>query len=383
MGVTSMEINNIYNMDCMEGLAKIEDNTIDCCITSPPYWGLRDYGVDGQIGLEETPEEYVAKMVEIFREVRRVLKPEGTLWLNLGDSYWANRSQNGLSYENTTGKSLPYMLRSGGAGHAQLKPKDLCGMPWRVALALQADGWWLRQDIIWNKPNPMPESVTDRCTKAHEYIFLLTKSAHYYYDREAIKESCVGFNNEPIAGSKGAFGGPQSRRRYKVPSGWDTEEGSHGTIHRQGRSKGNAKTFRGGGTYTKQQSYNNHADTERESHGNEPNESGLRNKRSVWTMTKIQYIEWLWQNENKEDVWTVSTQGYADAHFATFPEKLIEPCVLAGCPKGGVVCDPFMGSGTTAEVAIKHYRNYLGFELNPEYIKLANKRIKNVQLKFA
>ena len=228
--------------DAVGQLCTLDADSVHCCVTSPPYFGLRDYGVSGQIGQEATPEEYVSRLAEVFREVRRVLRPDGTLWLNIGDSY---------------------------------RNKNLMGIPWMLAFALRADGWYLRQDIIWNKPNAMPESVKDRCTKSHEYIFLLTKSDRYYFDYEAIREPAVGFDNRPPAGSRGATT-PNRRRR-----------------------KGNAKTFRGGGAYTNHGSFNNSADTKRESHGNSENETGLRNRRSVWN---------------------VATQGYAKAHFATFPE---------------------------------------------------------------
>jgi DNA modification methylase len=331
-----MEVNKIYQGNCLDVLKIFPDDFVNTVITSPPYWGLRDYGVEEQIGLEPSPEEFIQQMVEVFREVRRVLKGDGTLWLNLGDSYWANRSSNGLEWEKNYGKSKNYMLRAGNKKHEYLKPKDLIGIPWRVAFALQQDGWYLRSDIIWNKPSCMPEAVKDRPTKSHEYIFLLSKQEHYYYDYESIKEPCVGFNNEPPAGSLGAFGPAQSRRR-----------------------KGNSKTFRGGGVYTNNQSFNNDKLVERESHGNTPNETGLRNKRTVWT---------------------VAIKPFKEAHFATYPPDLIEPCVLAGCPKDGVVLDPFFGSGTTGEVAIKHNRNFIGIELNPEYIKIAEKRLSEVQL---
>jgi len=331
-----VELNKIYNGHCLDVLKSFPDNCVNTVITSPPYWGLRDYGADGQIGLESTPEEFVNRMVEVFREVRRVLKDDGTLWLNLGDSYWANRSNNGLEWGENYGKSKNYMLRAGNKKHEFLKPKDLIGIPWRVAFALQQDGWYLRSDIIWNKPSCMPEAVKDRPTKSHEYIFLLSKNEHYYYDYESIKDPAVGFNNEPPAGSLGAFGPAQSRRR-----------------------KGNSKTFRGGGAYTNNQSFDNDNLVERESHGNKPNLTGTRNKRTVWT---------------------VSTKPFKDAHFATYPPDLIEPCVLAGSPKDGVVLDPFFGSGTTGEVSIKHNRNFVGIELNPEYIKIAEKRLSEVQL---
>ncbi len=317
-----LELNKIYNMDCLEGLKQLPDNSINCCVTSPPYWGLRDYGVEGQVGIEETPEEYVAKMVEVFREVKRVLRDDGTLWLNLGDSYagsWGNYAPTGQggqrpknterwqrrAYEDKVDWRPPTSNK-----HKGLKPKDLVGIPWMVAFALRADGWYLRQDIIWHKPNPMPESVKDRCTKAHEYIFLLAKSAQYYYDNEAIKEDAK----------------PESKKRYKSTFHTGKKE-----ISGQGRP-GNASNTPGYKKWT-----------------------GKRNKRSVWT---------------------VPTKPFKEAHFATFPPDLIKPCILAGCPAGGVVLDPFMGSGTTGMVAAMYQRNFIGFELNPEYCKMAEKRIE-------
>lgn len=306
-----LEINNIYNMDCLEGLRILEDNSINCCVTSPPYFGLRDYGVVGQIGLEETPEEYIKKLVEVFREVRRVLKPTGTLWLNLGDSYWNRRSSNGLSWEGNLDKRKKYSLRSGGPAHEFLKSKDLIGIPWRVAFALQEDGWYLRSDIVWDKPSCMPESVKDRPTKSHEFIFLLSKSDKYYYDYEAIKEPAV----------YGEFG----------------------------KMKGKMKSVPHGG-------YNG------------------KNKETIFKS--------IVNLRNKRDVWRVPMQPFKGGHFAVFPPKLIEPCILAGCPKNGIVLDPFMGSGTTGMVALENQRNFIGFELNPEYIKIAEKnRLSEIQLK--
>jgi DNA modification methylase len=295
--------NKIYHGDCIEGMRQLPDESIDCCVTSPPYWGLRDYGHDNQIGLEETPEEYVSKMVAVFHEVKRVLKPEGTLWLNLGDSYAGNCSR------TSTGRAGMGDKREGiykkiGTG---LKPKDLVGIPWLVAFALRADGWYLRQDIIWHKLNPMPESVTDRCTKSHEYIFIMSKSAKYYYDADAIAEKQES-TSKSFNGSKGNKSGANG----------DRNDGGRAGIER----------------------------------------TGFRNKRSVWTVT---------------------TKPFPEAHFATFPEALIEPCILAGCPKGGVVLDPFMGSGTTACVAIKNSRSWYGCELNRDYINIAEKRIGVVQ----
>lgn len=301
-------MDKIITGNAIEVLKELPDCSADCCITSPPYLGLRDYGVSGQLGLENSVEAYINRLTDIFREVRRVLKNDGTLWLNIGDSYVSSNSE-----------------------YSNCKRKDLIGAPWLLAFALRDDGWYLRQDIIWEKPNAMPESVKDRCTKSHEYIFLFSKQSKYYFDYEAIKEPAVGFNNIVPAGSKGTLR-PNSRLR-----------------------KGNSRTFRGGGVYTKGQSFNNSAEIMRESHGNNENMTGLRNKRSVWT---------------------VATQGYKEAHFATFPEKLIEPCVLAGSRDGGIILDPFIGSGTTAVVAKKHNRGFIGIELNPEYVEMAKRRLE-------
>jgi DNA (cytosine-5-)-methyltransferase len=301
-------MDKIITGNAIEVLKELLDCSADCCITSPPYLGLRDYGVSGQLGLENSVEAYINRLTDIFREVRRVLKNDGTLWLNIGDSYVSSNSE-----------------------YSNCKRKDLIGAPWLLAFALRNDGWYLRQDIIWEKPNAMPESVKDRCTKSHEYIFLFSKQSKYYFDYEAIKEPAVGFNNIVPAGSKGTLR-PNSRLR-----------------------KGNSRTFRGGGVYTKGQSFNNSAEIMRESHGNNENMTGLRNKRSVWT---------------------VATQGYKEAHFATFPEKLIEPCVLAGSRDGGIILDPFIGSGTTAVVAKKHNRGFIGIELNPEYAEMARRRLE-------
>lgn len=313
------ELNKIYQGDCIEVLKTFPDESVDCCITSPPYWGLRDYGVDGQLGLEKTPEEYVANMVKVFGEVKRVLKKEGTCWLNLGDSYasaWAAGRRSVVGQGSRSGRRVQM-----GNG---LKEKDLCGIPWRVAFALQADGWYLRQDLIWHKPNPMPESVTDRCTKAHEYIFLLAKSQKYYFDNEAIKERAA-FPDDLDRPRNGRTMNMTANTRKK----FDKSQGGGGTSF-----KGHSGYYKADGSLIS---------------------DGMRNKRSVWTIT---------------------TKPFAEAHFATFPENLIVPMVKAGCPVGGVVLDPFMGAGTTALVSQNFNRNYLGIELNPEYIKIANERLK-------
>lgn len=282
------------------------------CVTSPPYFGLRDYGHSGQLGLEPTPDEYVANMVDVFRCVRDLLADDGTLWLNLGDSYASGGRKSrdpGQSKIHPAygGEAFADGLRP--ADPPGIKPKDLLGIPWRVAFALQADGWYLRQDIIWSKPNPMPESVTDRCTKAHEYIFMLSKSARYYYDSEAVKEPAVG-----------------------------------GTSRGNGQRLAEQAISRTGGII-----------------------SGGTAKSTLGTSAD--------ETRNRRSVWNVATRPYKGAHFATFPPKLIEPCILAGAPAGGIVLDPFMGSGTTAQVALEHGRQYMGCELNPEYAALQQERL--------
>ena len=320
--------------DALEQLRALPDASVHCCVTSPPYYALRDYGVPGQIGLEPTPEKYIERLVEVFREVKRILRDDGTLWLNIADTYagsgkgaWKNKERQKEVYVLDPG-SAPTKIKT---VQGDIKPKDLIGIPWMLAFALRADGWYLRQDIIWYKPNCMPESAKDRCTKSYEHIFLLSKSPHYYFNYKAIQEPAVGFNDTSSPrGSKGA---------YKPNSG---------------RRKGNNRSFRGGGVYTGNRSYNNSASKEKQTVGNELNPTGLRRKR---------------------DVWTVSTVGYKQAHFATFPPKLIEPCILAGCPDDGTVLDPFLGSGTTAEVAEKLGRNCIGIELNKEYAPLIEQRV--------
>jgi len=349
-----MDIDVILQGNNIETLKTIPDESVDSCITSPPYYGLRDYGTgewvggdpncphrrmskysektttghkqeelignvgdaiyktvcplcgavreDKQIGLEETPEEYIKKLVAVFREVKRILKPEGTLWVNIGDSYNGNKTGNTEvnKHKGAVTDSFKKKLWDGA------KCKDLIGIPWMLAFALRADGWYLRQDIIWHKPNPMPESVKDRCTKSHEYIFLLSKSPKYYFDYEAIQEEAICK---------------------------DDRRAGLGHIDYDGKRGGNQ-------TSLGQQSF-------------------------------VSISEY----RNKRDVWSVIPSHYKEAHFATFPEELVTPMVLAGCPKDGIVLDPFMGSGTTGAVAVLNKRHYIGCELNQEYIEMANRRI--------
>ena len=304
--------------DCRELLRQLPDESVQCVVTSPPYWGLRDYGVSGQMGLEPSPKEYVAQMVEVFREVRRVLKPDGTVWLNLGDSYaraggWSNN--NGLDGVATRQESERPMSNIAADGSASqklalgLKQKDLVGIPWRVAFALQEDGWYLRQDIIWHKPNPMPESVRDRCTKAHEYIFLLSKGPRYYFDSEAIKEPA-------------------------------TNAGRRVTLGEKSFSKGQA--------------------------------AGAGLKASGNGMADYYDVK---DTRNRRSVWTVNTKPYKGAHFATFPPDLIVPCIKAGSRECDLILDPFAGAGTTGLVATRLKRRFIGLELNEDYATMARHRI--------
>lgn len=382
-----MELNKVYLGNAIDIIRTFPDESVDCVVTSPPYYGLRDYGtghweggdpncdheaarrktrfdykldekqasskgtdvksyekvcpicgavrVDEQIGLEETPEEYIQKLVDLFREIKRCLKKEGTIWVNIGDSYWGGGWRNAEFNEHSgeiqkgskgtyCGKSMPNLK-----GYVNgYKPKDLIGIPWMLAFALRADGWYLRQDIIWHKPNPMPESVTDRCTKAHEYIFLLSKSKDYYFDYEEIQEDAVTAENRPIG------------------------------IVRERELDYNTKRKNNPEAYQNCQ-YD----------GQAPNSMHIRREMG---MKDVQYT-----TRNKRDVWSVCVKPNKETHFATYPEQLVVPCIKAGCPENGVVLDPFMGSGTTGIVARKLNRNFVGTELNPEYQKMAERRIFN------
>ncbi len=305
--------------DCRTVLDGLPDEIAQTVVTSPPYWGLRDYGVDGQIGLEDDPDDYVQALVDVFRSVRRVLRDDGTVWLNLGDTYAAKARGSDVGWDRsrltnpgTQQKAQAAALRSTGERHrgksAGLKEKDLIGIPWMIAFALRADGWYLRSDVIWHKPNGMPESVRDRPTRAHEHIFLLSKRARYVYDADAIREPDKGrdhprtvFDGQPSLEPTGGLMAPH--RGLRTPASRD-------------------------GT-----------------------------------------------GANKRDVWTVTTKPYGGAHFAAFPPDLIEPCVLAGAPRGAIVLDPFAGAGTTGLVAVRHGRAFVGIELNAEYAALARDRI--------
>lgn len=339
--------------DCLTVLPTLESESAQMCVTSPPYWGLRDYGHDGQLGLEPTPEEYVARMVDVFREVRRVLRDDGTLWLNLGDSYAA--SGNGGNPSGSVHTKQSTNAGSCNGAHVAkpriattgLKPKDLVGIPWRVAFALQADGWYLRQDIIWHKPNPMPESVLDRCTKAHEYIFMLSKSARYYYDNEAIKEPAIYFDDDR-----------KGRASDEHKSAPDAMKNGIRAVYKDARSYDDKNTDKQRGHGRRHAGFNDRWD------GMDKSEQcgAMRNKRSVWT---------------------VATKPYSGAHFATFPPELIEPCILAGSKSGAVVLDPFGGSGTTGQVCESLGRQWLLIELNAAYADLAKDRTAQTGIVFA
>ena len=336
-------MNRVIFGDCRDTMRdlKAQGVRVQCCVTSPPYYSLRDYGHPGQIGLEKTPAEYVAAMVEVFEGVRDLLADDGVLWLNLGDSYTGSANNGGEGSKTmqgtqaATGKKLPSKRGDG------LKPKDLIGIPWTVALALRAAGWYLRQDVIWHKPNPMPESVTDRCTKAHEYLFLLTKSERYYFDAVAIQEDAQIWTGR--AGTFDRSGNPVAD--HVIP-------GQSAAQHRPRVNERDRKALR-----TDVENRHRSSIPGGQSLQAEPN--GKRNRRSVWT---------------------VPTHPYAGAHFAVFPAALIEPCVLAGSRPGDVVLDPFMGSGTTAQVAQALGRQWIGCELNPEYAPLQQARTAQAAL---
>jgi DNA modification methylase len=329
-----IEFNRTYNCDCTTGLKMLDDETINCCVTSPPYYNLRDYGADGQIGLEGSPDEYIFRLVEVFREVKRVLRNDGTLWVNMGDTYCSTAP-------GTMGDSLHLIKESSQETNEArkkyrphtptgMKPKDLMGIPWMLAFALRADGWYLRQDIIWQKPNPMPESVRDRCTKSHEYIFLFSKSPHYYFDAAAIAEpvaeSTVKRLSQDIENQKGSD---------RVPGK------TNGTM------KAAAPRY-GGKKYTESP--------------------------EVFNRTKSGNAYDFHSKRNKRDVWSVCTKPFKGAHFATFPPNLILPCILSGSREGGTILDPFMGSGTTMVTANGANRNCIGFDINPDYCKMSNQR---------
>ena len=393
-------LNAIFNEDCRIGLRRLPDNSIDCCVTSPPYFGLRDYGtaqwkggdhackhfvmgdgnsagmkqntnhgslrtakdicpecgairIDSQIGLEASPEAYIAELVEVFTEVRRVLKKKGTLWLNIGDSYNGSGKN---SYNNKA--TINNACSTQKTNISGLKQKDLIGIPWLLAFALRASGWYLRQDIIWHKPNPMPESVRDRCTKSHEYIFLFSKSAKYYFDYESILEPSAydGRTDTRMKGSKKYL--PES-------TGWQQQ-----CFLTKGHERWPNK-IRG---YAEKESDTGLLE---QHHGNSIRPRLFDSKNQIEANRNDAGNKWIDRPaRNKRDVWTVCTSSEPEAHFACFPQILIMDCIKAGCPENGIVLDPFMDSGTTAVVARKLDRNFIGFELNPEYVKIAEVKLR-------
>lgn len=351
----------IINADVMEGLRQLPDESVHCVVTSPPYWGLRDYGVEGQIGLEPTLEAFLERLVDVFREVRRVLRADGTCWVNMGDSYAGSGRGGNLGKDTSTlegGSQTQNQSKHAAAIHAGVigqrwvppphgfKSKDLMMQPARLAIALQADGWWLRKEIIWHKPNPMPESCTDRPTSSHEKVYLLAKSETYFYDQDAVREASSW---DPS--------------KTKMPDGWDTGAGGHGSVHRNGREKGrknDASADRRKVGF--QERWDNKA------RGLTPRHEGHINHTSLDDTPRG-------HGRNMRDVWTVATTPFPEAHFATFPPELPEKCILAGCPKGGVVLDPFGGAGTTGLVADRLQRDAILIELNPEYAAMAERRL--------
>jgi len=391
----------IIQGDCLEKLREMPSESVNCCVTSPPYWGLRDYGVAGQIGKEKTVEDWVVRLVDVFEEVRRVLRHDGTAWVNLGDCYAAGKMSNveaggggrvgcGSSFrrDRIARQDEPHRAVYG------LKPKDLVGQPWRLAFALQQAGWYLRQDIIWHKPNPMPESIKDRCTKAHEYIFLLSKSERYYFDQESILEPVsentharLAQNVEAQVGSERANGGVRADRPMKAvarkPCAWHQVSVSHdpgAPEYEPRRNVGvgaNARPRKAAPNGVGTKSSDDPRVVDADVSARFGRGAGWRNKNNASFDAAMAIMPMM---RNKRSVWTVPTKGYKGAHFATFPPALIRPCILAGCPMGGVVLDPFGGSGTTGEVAEEEGRNSILIELNPKYVELGRERTRQAGL---
>jgi DNA modification methylase len=356
---------SIHVGDSLEILRSLPDESVHCVVTSPPYWALRDYGVDGQIGLEASPAEFIAKLVAVFEEVRRVLRTDGTCWINMGDSYshggggskndarWPKEAE----HSNTTPKHLK--------AESGMKPKDLMMMPHRLAIALQDAGWWVRQDIVWSKPNPMPESVRDRCTKSHEYIFLLTKSERYFFDQDAICELVSPNTHARLSqdvqnqiGSERANGGAKTNGPMKAVArgvGWG--HGTDAEKRKRGRVKtaGNVNPTKGMIAY-------------------EEGDDHHRTKAGLLAYAEKTRIDTP-LTRNRRSVWSIATQSFKEAHFATFPLEIPTTCIKAGCPVGGVVLDPFFGAGTTGLAADRVQRDCIGIELNPQYAEMARRRI--------
>ena len=454
-----MEFDRVINGDCLDVLKTLDDGIFDMCITSPPYYGLRDYGTgkwiggdpncphyrttkisentatghkamaegghpvgdaiyktvcpicgavreDDQIGLEETPEEYVDKLVKVFREVRRTLKDDGTLWLNIGDTYnvqqyHKSEQTNGYGKQGTNKGSFENVVERPRAKNS--KPKDLIGIPWMLAFALREDGWYLRQDIIWQKPNPMPEPVKDRCVKSHEYIFLLSKKPQYYFDYEAIQEQAVSKPTIPGAAANSKYADTEEEELYR--QGMSRDRGNNIVELRKHLPPKEAFVdFMRSRTSVSALAENTDINRTTIEHWFRTDDGFSYPSVEQWETIRDYVDDWSEQfqdiNErmtdvtyetdeigknsegkrNKRDVWSVPTQAVKEAHFATYPEKLIEPCILAGSRVGGVVLDPFFGSGTTGLVSARLNRKYLGIELNEEYVEICNRRTSNVQM---
>ena len=375
-----IKTNHCYQGDCRDVMRSLLEQggggKVQAIVTSPPYWNLRDYGVAGQIGMESTLQEFVATMVGVFELARELLADDGTLWLNLGDSYnAAGRAGHGTrqGFKQGTNRASAERADNCRPSAANLKEKDLCGVPWRVAFALQDAGWYLRQDIIWSKPNPMPESVRDRCTKAHEYLFLMTKSPKYYFDQDAILEPCSPGTHARLSqdvqnqiGSERANGGAKTNGNMKAvaraPGNVNPPKGQ--IAYEDGDERHRTKA----GLLAYAEKSRKLAEAA----------SGTKNNESFDAAMAIMPTK-----RNKRSVWTIPTQSYSEAHFATFPEALVEPCILAGSRPGDLVFDPFMGSGTVARVAQNFGRKWIGSELNQEYIALQLDRTRQAGLEFA
>lgn len=365
--MTESYCSRIYIGDVLEKLKEIESESIQCCVTSPPYWGLRDYGHEGQIGLEKTPEEYIAKLVAVFEEVRRVLKKDGTLWLNLGDSYVSGKGRYSSNKQTISGKLRDEPMngkRPDQRNHEYLKDKDLAMIPARTAIELQRSGWWLRSEIVWHKPNPMPESVKDRPTKSHEMIYLLTKSAQYYYDAEAIYEPAAydgRMDTRYKGGEKDVSIGEHERwpKKIKVDTSRQNARNGQGIVGPKGYFKANGEpNFR----MMKNLEYD----------GQEPHTIHRRRAEGV--------PDRVYPARNSRSVWTINTEPFYGAHFAVFPREIPRRCIAAGSRPGDWVLDPFMGSGTTGEVALRMGRRFIGIELNEKYVReIAEPRLNSVE----
>lgn len=350
----------ILTGDVREKLAELPSTSVQTCVTSPPYFGLRDYGHEGQIGLEHTPADYIATMVEVFRAVRRVLRDDGTVWLNLGDCYandgkWGGETGGKQAYhDDANRKRIGREKRRTG-----LKPKDLIGIPWEVAFALRDDGWWLHCDVVWHKPNALPESVTDRPAKNHEFVFLLTKSARYFYDHEAVKEP---YAESTLRELRQRYDG-QGRKDYDAAGVQNPSDVKRRIVESAQKNQAVRDRRRAG-----------------VNEWDNPNRKGVQSTgpmplQSLGKQDGRHESVFDPGGRNRRSVWSIHTQPYPDAHFAVMPEPLVEPCIMAGSRVGDTVLDPFAGAGTVGVVAVRKQRHFVGIELNPAYVALSRKRI--------